>query len=55
VGLELKAPKGRLSKLQELKLQEVQRVGGAAIVAHSGNWEKVKAYLTAMDQGEELI
>ena len=54
VALELKAPWGRLSAVQEYKLDLVKRLGGIAIVASPRNWEQVKFQLRQLDQGEEI-
>lgn len=50
VALELKAPKGRVSPLQNFNLQRVKECGGIAIVASPVNWESVKTFLQKLDE-----
>lgn len=54
VGLELKAPKGRLAPIQKWKGSEIQRAGGLYLVADPQNWEEIKRLLTQIDQGEKI-
>ncbi len=52
VALELKSLDGKLSPLQQFKLNEVIRTGGIAIACNPNNWEATKELLTAIDKGE---
>lgn len=51
VALELKSRGGKVSALQQHKLNEINRTGGIAIIADPDNWENAKQLLSAMDGG----
>jgi hypothetical protein len=51
VAMELKAEGGRVSALQEYKLNEVRRCGGLALIVDPHNWESTKQTLVRMDGG----
>jgi hypothetical protein len=51
VALELKSRGGRVTPLQQLKLDEVRRARGVSIVADPDNWEETKEFLTLLDGG----
>lgn len=53
VGLELKAPGGKVSALQKFNLDKIEECGGVAIVAHPDNWPEVQRMLLRLDQGEK--
>ncbi len=54
VALELKAKRGKLSKLQEIALKDIQLARGVALVPSPQNWEVIKAHLTALSEQEPL-
>lgn len=49
IGLELKDEDGRVSKLQEYKLNQIRRCGGVDIVAKPSTWKDDYAYLERLD------
>jgi hypothetical protein len=53
VGLELKAPGGKLSKLQAYKLNKIEETGGRSFVADPDNWPDVSRELRALAGGSK--
>lgn len=51
VALELKAEGGKLRKLQEYKLGQVEKAGGVAIVASPSNWDSIARIIQTLDEG----
>lgn len=54
VALELKSQDGKVSKLQQYNLDEVERCDGVSLVANPMNWGKVEAILRRLDEGDEI-
>ena len=52
VAMELKDTGGRLTKLQEYKLNEITRCHGLSLVASPENWDSIKQLLLKLDKGE---
>lgn len=46
IALELKAPNGRVSKLQEVNINKINIAGGYAIALYPQNFEEFKKYMS---------
>lgn len=53
VALELKAKGERPRPIQQVKLDWVTKAKGLALVADPSNWERIKALLLKLDQGDD--
>lgn len=52
VAIEIKAEKGKLSKLQEFTLKQVKKANGVAMVVSPANWDQAKELLLKISEYE---
>lgn len=48
IALELKAPNGKVSKLQEINIQKINDAGGYAVALYPKNFEEFKQFINEM-------
>ena len=54
VAFEVKAEKGRVSKLQEYQMLEIEKAGGIAVAVYPKDWEDILQLLDLL-QGKGVI
>lgn len=48
IGVELKAPKGKTTRLQEWNLEEIEKAGGTGIVLYPKDFEFFKDFIRSL-------